>query len=671
MDLWVQGFQAALSGTNTLMLLLGTLVGLIVGVLPAVGPSFGVALALPFTYGLDPAAALILLCAIQSACAYGDSIASILVNVPGGPGTVATMWEGYPLTRQGRAGTALGIATAASLAGGFIGWVSFVILAGPMTEFAMIIGGPEYFILGVMALALISLASKGETVKGVVMACLGLLVGMIGSDPVSGIVYRFNFGFAPLEAGIETVLGALAIFAVPQLVQMLAEGGTIAQTAQIKDSVLNGIGQVIRRPMSVLRGGVVGWLIGVMPALGTSAAGIAAYLVEKKYSKERDQFGKGSIDGLTAAEVGKGACILGDGITSLMLGVPGSVTWAILMAALIIHGVQPGPRFMTSGVLPYTVFAGLLLGQISYFVLGVLFVKQLSRVVHVPNQILAPVVAILCFMGAYVAKNYTYDILIMVGLGIFACIAGRSGYPTVPMILGFILSQLIESNFHQALGVGYGSALIFFQRPISLSLLIITAAFMAWPWVSGWVRGRISRPKAAAGPAADGPDAATFADVLDEPERPVDIAEVAMGALIFVVLAIFLATSMTYSPSVRLFPMITSIVGMVIVALRLVVAVRGRTFALPRWPSAIALTPGALPWWLTLVMLVVYALAVLTLGMLTASVAFFIATMYLTAYHRKPGAWKAISMIAVILVVAMLGAERVLRIDLPVGAFGF
>lgn len=669
--MWLQGFQAALSGNNVLVLLLGTAVGLVVGVLPAVGPSFGVALALPFTYGLEPAAAMILLCAIQSACAYGDSIASILVNVPGGPGTVATMWEGYPLTRQGRAGTALGIATAASLAGGLIGWVSFVILAGPMTEFAMMIGGPEYFVLGIMALALISLASKGETIKGIVMACLGLLLGMIGSDPVSGVVYRFSFGLTPLEAGVETVLGALAIFAVPQLVTMLEEGGTIAQVAQIKDSVLTGIVAVIRRPRSVLRGGIIGWLIGVMPALGTSAAGIAAYLVEKRYSKERELFSKGSMDGLTAAEVGKGACILGDGITSLMLGVPGSVTWAILMAALIIHGVQPGPRFMTAGVLPYTVFAGLLLGQIAYFVLGVLFVRQLARVVYVPNQILAPVVAILCFLGAYVAKNYTYDIFIMVGLGIFACVAGRSGYPTVPMILGFILSQLIEGNFHQALGVGHGSALVFFQRPISLALIIITAAFLAWPWVAGWIRGRFAPSKPVVDTAAAGPDALALADVIDEPDKPADTAEVFMGVLVFLVLALFLATSLTYAPSVRLFPMITCVVGMVIVTLRLVAAVRGRTFTLPRLSGKPRFTPGAIPWWVTLLLLVVYAIAVWALGMLVASVVWLATAVYLTGYHRRPGALKAVAITAVLLITLLLGAERLLRIDLPVGPLGF
>jgi putative tricarboxylic transport membrane protein len=174
------------------------------------------------------------------------------------------------------------------------------------------------------------------------MGCLGLLLGMIGSDPVTGMTYRFNFGLEALEPGVEITLGALAIFALPQLVEMLEEGGTIVQMAQIKDSVLSGVGKVLRRPVTVLRGGIIGWLIGVLPALGTSAAGIASYLIEKKFSREKNQFGKGSMDGLTAAETGKGACILGDGITSLMLGVPGSVTWAILMAALII-GVSQAP----------------------------------------------------------------------------------------------------------------------------------------------------------------------------------------------------------------------------------------------------------------------------------------------------------------------------------------
>src|SRR5213593_1814332 len=467
MNVWLQGFQLALSGANLFFLLLGTCIGLIVGVVPVVGPSFGVTLALPFTTGMDSATAVIMLAAIQSAAAYGDSIASILINVPGGPGTVASMWEGYPMTRKGMAGTALGVATGASFVGGLLAWFSFVLLAAPMTAFALMIGAPEYFVLGIAALALISIASKGETIRGLIMGCMGLLLGMMGPDPVSGITYRFSFGIAALEPGIDIALGALAIFALPQLVTLLEEGGTIARVAEVKDSVLGGVIEAFRRPRSLIRGGIIGWLIGVLPALGTSAAGISSYLIEKKFSKERDQFGQGSIDGLTAAEVGKGACVLGDGITSLLLGVPGSVTWAILMAALIVHGIQPGPRFMTAGVLPYTVFAGLLLSQLMYFVIG-----------------------ILCFLGAYVTKNYVFDIWIMVVLGVFAMSVERNGYPTVPMILGFILADLIEANFHRALAIGFGSYSVFFERPISLVMIVLVFLFGARPWAMEFYRRR-------------------------------------------------------------------------------------------------------------------------------------------------------------------------------------
>jgi putative tricarboxylic transport membrane protein len=668
MDMWLQGFQVALSGSNPLLLLLGTVIGLVVGVLPAVGPSFGVTLALPFTYGLDPAAALILLCAIQSACAYGDSIASILVNVPGGPGTVASCWEGYPLTRQGRAGTALGIATGASFIGGIIGWLSFVLLAGPMTEFALIIGAPEYFVLGIMALALISIASKGETIKGLIMGCLGLLLGMIGSDPVTGMVYRFSFGLAQLEPGIEIVLGALAIFAIPQLVDMLEEGGTIAQISQIKDSVITGVLEVLKRPVTIIRAGIVGWLIGVMPALGTSAAGITSYLIEKRSSKHPEEYTHGSMEGLTAAEIGKGACILGDGITSLMLGVPGSVTWAILMAALIIHGVQPGPRFMTAGVLPYTVFAGLLLGQLAYFILGVLFVKYIAKVVYVPNQLLAPVVAVLCFLGAFAAKNYLFDIWIMVALGVFAFAANRSGFPTVPMILGFILTEIIEPNFHRALGVGFGSPLIFLQRPISAALVLITVIFLAWPWIADFIRKR--RVVAKPAQAAEASSEIQLVDVLVEEEKEADTAEIVMGVVVISLLLLFLSVSLTYSPEVRLFPMIVSVTGLVLAVSRLVVAVRGKKLAFPSLSAVLARPKEGMAWSWTLALLVLYALAVPFLGLVVASGVFFVAVAFLSGYARGTRHWIIVAITTVAVLLCLMGASSVLRMELPAGIFG-
>ena len=647
MNLWFEGFQVALSGANLLFLLLGTCIGLIVGVIPVVGPSFGVTLALPFTSGMDPATAVILLAAIQSSTAYGDSIASILINVPGGPGTVASMWEGYPMTRKGKAGTALGIATGASFVGGLLGWLSFVLLAAPMTAFALMIGAPEYFVLGVAALALISIASKGETVRGLIMGCMGLLFGMMGPDPVSGITYRFSFGIAALEPGIDIALGALAIFALPQLVTLLEEGGTIARVAEVKDSVLGGVIEAFRRPQSLIRGGIIGWLIGVLPALGTSAAGISSYLIEKKFSKERDQFGQGSIDGLTAAEVGKGACVLGDGITSLLLGVPGSVTWAILMAALIVHGIQPGPRFMTAGVLPYTVFAGLLLSQLMYFVIGILLVKQLVRIVHVPTEILVPMVAILCFLGAYVTKNYVFDIWIMVVLGVFALGAQRNGYPTVPMILGFILADLIEANFHRALGIGFGSYAVFLTRPISLVMIVLVFLFGARSWAMEVYRRRRKGSRKTTEPLN------------------VKSGEFYFGGAVTLILLIFLLSSFRYSSEVRLFPVIVSSAGLALMAYWLLTTMSARKIKQPS--SEDIHSAGGVPAVLGVGLLGVYALLVPAAGFIIASMIFFVLVVFLSSSRRESKRWRVASVLTIAIGLFLLSFERLLQVNLPTG----
>src|SRR6059036_640223 len=643
MNLWFEGFQLALSGANIFFLFLGTCIGLIVGVIPVVGPSFGVTLALPFTSGMDPATAVILLAAIQSSAAYGDSIASILINVPGGPGTVASMWEGYPMTRKGKAGTALGIATGASFVGGLLGWFSFVLLAALMTAFALMIGAPEYFVLGIAALALISIASKGETIRGLIMGCVGLLLGMMGPDPVSGITYRFSFGIAALEPGIDIALGALAIFALPQLVTLLEEGGTIARVEQVKDSVLGGVIEAFRRPQSLIRGGIIGWLIGVLPALGTSAAGISSYLIEKKFSKERDQFGQGSIDGLTAAEVGKGTCVLGDGITSLLLGVPGSVTWAILMAALIVHGVQPGPRFMTAGVLPYTVFAGLLLSQLMYFVIGILFVKQLVRIVHVPTPILVPMVAILCFLGAYVTKNYVFDIWIMVALGVFSLAAERNGYPTVPMILGFILADLIEANFHRALGIGFGSYSVFFKRPISLVMIVLVCLFVARPWAMKFFRRRREGSRKTTGPLR------------------VKWGELYFGGIVSAVLLTFLISSFRYSSEVRLFPLIVSGTGLVLVASWVLTATRARRVKPPPAHGS------GVPVLFGIGLVGLYALLVPAAGFIAASMIFFLSVMFLSPTPADGKRWKTVSVLTIAIGLFLLSFERLLQLNLPTG----
>jgi len=258
--MWLEGFYNALSGTNLLWLGIGTVIGLVVGVLPALGANFAVALMLPFTFGMNPVTAIIFLVSIHAACNYGDSVASIVVNVPGGPGTVATCWDGYPMAQKGKAGQALGIATLSSFIGGAGTWLFLALLVGPITKFALSIGAPEYFALGVMALGLISVASKGETIKGLIMALFGLALSAVGQDEATGLTFRFAYGILSLEAGIPIVVSTLGIFALSQVMVLLEEGGTVAKAIEVKDSILSGFPEVIKRPLTLLRAGTVGWV---------------------------------------------------------------------------------------------------------------------------------------------------------------------------------------------------------------------------------------------------------------------------------------------------------------------------------------------------------------------------------------------------------------------------
>lgn len=657
--MWLAGFTHALSGANLLWLLLGTGVGLIVGVLPALGPNFGVALMLPFTFGMDPAAAIIFLCAIQAACSWGDSVASILLNTPGGPGTVATCWEGYPLAQQGKAGKALGIATLSSFIGGAVIWVGLALLARPITEFALAIGGPEYFALGVMALGLVSVASKGETLKGLIMACLGLVLSTVGQDQATGLTYRFSYGITSLEAGIPIVVSTLGVFAISQVMVLLGEGGTVAKTVDIKDSVLSGFIEVVRRPLTLLRATSVGGAIGILPALGTSVAGIASYLVEKKYSKESPHFGKGAPAGLVAAEVGKGACVMGDLIPTFTLGVPGSVTGAILMAALIIQGIDPGPRFLLQGALPYTVFAGLFLAQASFLISGVVLGKWLSRIIYLPNALIAPALTVLAFLGAYAERNYTFDIPLALAFGAFAYALEKLGYPVVCMVLGLILGPLVEANFHRSLAISFGSYSVFLTRPIAAVMLAVTLFWLLWPYLLDFFRGTRRR---AAEPAGAG--AAEHGQV--EVGQGVFLGELLLLVGIALLLSAFLYTARSYEPRVRLFPDVVSSAGLVLVLYRLAGMILRRP---RRWYGfslkAEALFQGRLSWHWSLLTMVAYAFLVYVLGFVVASALYVAGVILLTGFQK----WSRAVLTGIVIALSILLLAKSAHLLLPAGLF--
>ena len=488
MEMWLKGFEVALSGTNLLCLLIGTSFGLVIGALPGLGGMFAVALALPMTFNLPVDSAIILLAAVHASCAYGDSLASILINTPGGVGSVASCWDGFPLAQQGKAGLALGVSALGSLAGGLMGWLSLVAISPILMVLALKMGPTEYFVTAMLALSLLSMASMGETYKGLILGGLGLMLAFIGQDPITA-TSRFVIGNfyvdSTLEGGIPLVPVALGLFALSQAIVLAEEGGQIAQVRELAGGgVRQGIIEALHRPLTILRGGLVGIWLGVMPALGLSSANVVAYLVEKRASSEPQTFGKGNISGLLAPETAKNACVVGDLIPTFTLGVPGSSVTALFMAALIMHGVQPGPRFFQSGVLPYTVFSGILLAQFTFFIIGMMTLRFFAKVVRVPNKLLVPTIVILCFLGSYAMRVSMFDVFICLLFGVVGYILTKKDWPKACLILGLVLGELMESNFHRMLKMSDGSYLPLVTRPISVCILILIVVLLSWPYIS-------------------------------------------------------------------------------------------------------------------------------------------------------------------------------------------
>jgi putative tricarboxylic transport membrane protein len=471
--MWLEGFSIALQGYNIMYLLLGTIIGLVVGAMPGLGPLFGVGLMLPFTFGMPAATAIIFLASVHAATAYGDSIASILINTPGGIGSVASCWDGYPMAQQGKAGMALGISTTSSFIGGMIGWVSLVVISPLLVLVALEMGPPEYFMVAFMALSLLAMASQRRIVAGLALGGIGLLLAFIGNDPITASS-RFTFGTDYLEDGLPLVPVAVGLFALSQAIVLAEQGGTIAQIRSV-GSIWQGFGETLRRPFTIMRGGIVGILLGVMPALGLSSANIVAYLVEKRASKNPETFGHGNPAGLIAPEVAKNSCILGDLIPTFTLGIPGAMT---------MHGLQPGANFFkASGPLPYAIFSGILFAQISFFVFGLFFARYFAMTVLAPNAFIVPMIVFLSFIGSFAMRNRIEDILVTIIFGFLGYILSKRGYPAICLLLGFVLGDITEANFHRSILIGRGSYLVFLSTTISIILFSLTILALIGPYL--------------------------------------------------------------------------------------------------------------------------------------------------------------------------------------------
>jgi putative tricarboxylic transport membrane protein len=482
LNLLLSGFAAALTLKHLAMCFLGVLMGQMVGVLPGIGPSAAIALLLPLTFGADPTSAIILFAGIYYGSQYGGTLTSVLVSVPGESSTVMTSIDGYQMALQGRAGPALGIAAIGSFIAGTVGTIGLMLLAPALAQAALAFGPPEYFALVVLGLT--ALAAVGASVlKGLVAGVAGLLLGTIGIDPQNGIA-RFDFGQTWLLDGVEFIVLTVALFGVGEVVASCALGVT-RPVADVKSALPTWADWRASR-MAILRGTGIGFAVGVLPAAGATIASFIAYIVEKKVAKDPSRFGKGAIEGVAGPEASNNAAAAGAMVPMLSLGVPGSGTTAIILGALIMFGIRPGPElFAKNADLVWAVIASMYIGNLILLVLNLPLAGLFARLLKVPYRWLYPPILALCIAGVYSQANSLEDCWLLVAFGALGWMMKRYDWPAAPMVLGLVLGPLFESALRQSLTLSHGSGAIFVTRPISAGLLAFALIALSAPL---WMR---------------------------------------------------------------------------------------------------------------------------------------------------------------------------------------
>lgn len=486
------GFAVALTPVNLLYAAIGAILGTAIGVLPGLGPPATIALLLPATYAIPPTSAVIMLAGIFYGAMYGGSTTSILLNIPGEAASVVTCLDGYQMARQGRAGPALGISALGSFIAGTLSIVGLSLLAPPLAAFALRFGPPEYFALILLGLMMAVYLSEGSVLKGLITATVGLLLGMVGLDPVLG-AERFTMGHSKMTDGFNFVVVAMGLFGIAEVMRNLE----VPQVREVIRTSLRGLlptREDWRRCWaSVGRGSLLGFFIGVLPGGGAIISSFIAYAVEKRVSKTPERFGQGAIEGVAAPEAANNAAAGSSFIPLLTLGIPGNASIAMIFVALMIHGVRPGPLLLQEHPeLFWGVVASMYLGNLLLLGLNLPLIGLWVRLLEVPYRYLAVLVVVICIVGAYSVNNSVFDVGTMVAFGIVGFLMGKGGFPPAPMVLAMILGPQLERTLQQSLIAAHGNPLVFFQRPISSTLLGVAALVALLPAVR-WVRRQRGR----------------------------------------------------------------------------------------------------------------------------------------------------------------------------------
>jgi putative tricarboxylic transport membrane protein len=488
-SLLVEALQIIAVPQNILLILAGMFLGVFFGALPGISSSMGIVLMIPFTYYMGIIPSIILLVALYAGSAYGGSITAILFNTPGTPEAVATTFDGYPLAQQGHAGKALGYAMSSSAFGGVFSVLVMLFLAPKLSKVALQIQSAEYFALTLLGIACISSVGSKNLTKALITGFLGILIAMMGLDPMTGVT-RMTFGHINLLNGVEFIpvmIGAFAMAEVFKQVINRSDNGADMDTGMKVSLESLTLRELFAYKVTLIKSSVIGTLIGILPGTGGSIASIVSYGEAVRSAKDKDRFGNGAPEGVIAPESANNAAAGGAMIPTLVLGIPGSPTTAIILAALVLQGLQPGPQLMSEQpLLLYCIFFSMLIASLVVFVGGRFAVKAFAAILKLPYSVIAPMIVMFSIIGSYAIANDMFQIWVMLGFGIFGYFMKKYDFSPASLILGLVLGSMMEENFRRQLLLTDGDYLSFVTSPIALVLLIAVVGVLFVPVISSY-----------------------------------------------------------------------------------------------------------------------------------------------------------------------------------------
>ena len=474
MDAWLDGLKTAFVFKHLLILCIGSVLGITAGAVPGVNGTMAIALAIPVTYTMGPVAAMFLLISLYCSSVMSGSISAILFRIPGAPEAAATVMDGHAMVKKGLAGEALGWSISASVFGGIFGSIVLCLVAPQLARVALEFGPPEYFALAFMGLSVVSsLGGQKSVVKALISALIGLFIACIGIDKISGAA-RFTFNLTPLLGGIDFVPTIIGLFAVSEVLSRLKERQYEDASQNIRASAnLPGWRAMFRLKWLLLRSSIIGTIIGILPGVGATTASFVGLSESVRWSKHPERYGTGIPEGIAAPESANNAAAPGAMVPLLTLGIPGSAATALMIGAMLIHGIKPGPlMFMTDANLIYAIFVGMFLANIMIIFFAKVFIRYFSRVIELPYAILCPAIVIFCIVGVFAIRNNFGDIWIMLFFGVMGYFMEKYSYPLAPLILGVVLGPIAEESLRQAFIMDYNIAVLFSSK-LSAVLMIL------------------------------------------------------------------------------------------------------------------------------------------------------------------------------------------------------